>query len=55
MPAADQRAESPGESTDEPADDPIEPGTPRLENALLVLLGIVSTLAVVAHLIHLFG
>lgn len=34
---------------------PIEPGTPSLENALFVLLGVLVALAVVARLVQLFG
>lgn len=40
---------------EEGVDDRIEPGSPRLENVLFVALGILSALAVVAHLVAVFG
>jgi hypothetical protein len=49
----DERADETDESLlSEP---PIEPGTPSLENALFVLLGVLVALAVVARLAQLFG
>lgn len=39
----------------EASEDRIEPGSPRLENVVFIALGILSTLAVVVHLINLFG
>lgn len=41
------------DSVDEPVDR-IEPASPSLENALFVLLGVVSTLLVVYHIVSLF-
>lgn len=39
----------------EPAEDRIEPGSPKLENVVFLALGVLSALAVVFHLINLFG
>lgn len=37
---------------EEPFDEPIEAGSPTLENAVFVLLGIITTLAVIFDLIR---
>lgn len=50
--ADDEGADEADELRPEP---PIEPGTPSLENALFVLLGVLVALAVVARLVQLFG
>lgn len=47
-------------SADDPDDEfppepPIEPGSPTLENALFVLLGVLIALAVIARLVQLFA
>jgi len=34
---------------------PVEPGTPSLENAAFVVLGVASTVALILHLISLLG
>lgn len=49
--------EAPGDEADEERlpEPPIEPGTPRLENALFVVLGVLIALAVVARLVQLFA
>lgn len=45
--SADAAGESP--------EDRIEPGSPKLENVVFLALGVLSALAVVVHLINLFG
>lgn len=65
MPAVDSTAEERGsddEGTDSgltrglaPDEAPIEPGSPSLENAAFVLLGVLVALSIVFRLVQLFG
>jgi hypothetical protein len=51
----DEDAEESGTANLLPADAPVEPGEPALENVVFVILGIVIALAVVARLVMLYG